>query len=76
MFVTPGCNVCAAEKEEARRMVSSEKGVKVLMVDVDEVISGHPSLAGRIFDSFDLSSLPFIFETDRKGRVVRRYMSL
>ena len=76
MFVTPGCNVCAAEKEAARRMVSSGKGVKVLMVDVDEVISGYPSLAGRLFDSFDLSSLPFIFETDRKGHVVRRYMSL
>jgi peroxiredoxin len=76
MFVTPGCNVCAAEKEAARRMVSSEKGVKVLMVDVDEMISGHPSLAGRIFDSFDLSSLPFIFETDRKGYLVRRYISL
>lgn len=76
MFVTDGCNVCAAEKSAAMDLVSSERGTKVLMVNVDDVLYQSPSLANRLFDTFDLSSLPFIMETDRKGRITRRYVSL
>ena len=75
MFVTDGCHICAAEKEAVRKVVSENKTAKVLMVNVDEVLSGEPELASAMFDSFDLSSLPFILETDRKGNVIRRYIS-
>lgn len=76
MFVTGGCSVCAAEKEAAAALARSEKGVRVLMVDVDDVLYRSPALANRLFDEFDLSSLPFIIETDRKGVILRRYVSL
>ena len=46
------------------------------MVNVDDVLRTDPSLASRLFDSFDLSSLPFLVETDRKGLILRRYISL
>ena len=75
MFVTDGCHVCAAEKEAARKVVSENSNSKVLMVNVDEVLSDNPELASAMFDSFDLSTLPFILETDRKGRIIRRYIS-
>ena len=75
MFVTDGCHVCAAEKEVARALAASEKNVKVLMVNVDDVLSADPALASRMFDSFDLSTLPFIIQTDRKGVVIRRYIT-
>jgi thiol-disulfide isomerase/thioredoxin len=75
MFVTDGCHVCAAEKEAARALAASDKGVNVLMVNVDDVLSLDPALASRMFDSFDLSTLPFIIQTDRKGVVARRYIS-
>lgn len=75
MFVTEGCHVCAAEKEAARVLTSQNKKAKILIINIDEVLSANPSLAGRLFDSFDLSSLPFILETDKKGRITRRYMS-
>ena len=75
MFVTDGCHVCTAEKEAARVLASNDKKSKVLIINIDEVLSTNPSLAGRLFDSFDLSSLPFILETDKKGRITRRYMS-
>ena len=75
MFVTDGCHVCAAEKEAARALAASDKGVNVLMVNVDDVLSVDPALASRMFDSFDLSTLPFIIQTDRKGVVVRRYIT-
>ena len=76
MFVTDGCHVCAAEKEAALRLVSENRKVKVLMVNVDNVLSENPGLAGRMFDAFDLSSLPFILKTDRKGKILGRYISL
>ena len=75
MFVTDGCHVCAAEKEAARVLAASDRKVKVFMVNVDDVLSSDPSLASRMFDSFDLSTLPFIVQTDRKGVVARRYIT-
>ena len=75
MFVTEGCHVCAAEKEAVRVLAASERKVKVFIVNVDDVLSSDPSLASRMFDSFDLSSLPFIVQTDRKGVVTRRYIT-
>ena len=75
MFVTDGCHVCAEEKEAVRALAASDKTVKVLMINVDEILSSDPDLAARLFDSFDLSTLPFILQTDRKGVVERRYIS-
>lgn len=69
-FYTEGCKVCAAEKEAALK-----SGHKIYMINVDEVLADSPNLAFSLFDSFDLSALPYIVETDRKGRVVRRYIS-
>lgn len=75
MFVTEGCHVCASEKAAAMDLALSDSHVRVLIVNVDEILASDPALASRLFDSFDLSSLPFILETDSKGRITRRYMS-
>jgi alkyl hydroperoxide reductase subunit AhpC len=76
IFHTDGCPVCRAEIDAARKLVDSQRGTRVLLVNVDEILSSAPHLSAALFDSFDLSSLPFIIETDRKGKVVRRYMAL
>lgn len=78
IFYTEGCSICEAEKAAARRLLDGNPGSRtgIFMVNVDEILSTDPSLASRLFDSFDLSSLPFILETDRKGTVYRRYISL
>ena len=76
MFVTEGCHVCADEKAAARDAVLADRKVKVLIINVDEVLDSNPSLTEKMFDSFDLSALPFILQTDRKGRIQRRYISL
>jgi hypothetical protein len=77
-FYAEGCNVCAAEKEKMRAMMSDRRtasDVKVFLVNVDELVSGNPELSSILFDTFDLTSLPFILETDSKGVVLRRYIS-
>ena len=76
MFVTEGCHVCAAENEAARLTAGPGSKDKVLIVNVDAILAENPSLAERMFGSFDLSTLPFIVQTDRKGRIQRRYISL
>ena len=53
----------------------ASKGVRVLLVNVDEILASQPELASDLFDSFDLTSLPFIMVTDSKGVVQRRYIS-
>ena len=76
IFYTEGCNICEAEKQAARELVKTSKDVAVLLVNVDEILCTNPNLASRLFDLFDLSSLPYILEVDRKGLIHRRYMSL
>lgn len=76
IFHTEGCAVCAAEKEAAVKLSETDHKVRVLFVNVDDIVTSDPSLANRLFNVFDLSSLPFILETDRKGRILHRYVSL
>lgn len=75
MFFTEGCEICKAEKVALRKLASEGKGMRLLFVNVDEVLASDPELAEHLFDSFDLSSLPYIVMTDKKGTVVRRYLS-
>ena len=73
IFHTEGCGVCERELAAA---ASLPKGVKVITVNVDKSLEEHPELASQLFDTYDLSSLPFLVRTDRKGRVVRKYFTL
>lgn len=78
MFFAQGCHVCSSEKEAMRAMLSDKsvaRGIKVFLVDVDDILMTDTELASTLFDAFDLTSLPFILETDAKGRVTGRYLS-
>ena len=87
IFYTEGCNICDAEKAAADAVLSAgsskdkalakaARRTKVLTVNMDRIMAEYPDLAARLFDSFDLSSLPYMIQTDRKGVVERRYISL
>lgn len=81
IFHTDGCNICAAEIAAARNVISQldrkqKNKIKVFLVNVDDIMASDPALASKLFDSFDLSSLPFIISTDKKGIITSRYMTL
>ena len=76
IFYTEGCHICDAEKAAARKLVAEDPAYRVLMVNVDRIMESDPSKAEKLFDRFDLSTLPFILQTDRKGVIARRYISL
>ena len=73
IFYTEGCEVCAAEKKMALAGITDKK-TAVLMVNMDKIFAADPSLASQLMDSFDLSSLPFIIQTDSSGTILRRYV--
>lgn len=87
IFYTDGCEVCAAQKKAALEILAvakdesmpesermSARRTEVFMVNMDTLMASAPSLASRLMDSFDLSSLPFVLITDSDGTVVRRYV--
>ena len=76
IFHTEGCHICEAEIEAARSLAAADSDVRVLLVNVDRLIAENPTLSATIFDSFDLSALPYILLTNKKGNIVRRYISL
>ena len=75
IFYTEGCEVCAAEKAAALDMLKTA-GVGICMVNMDDLMTSDPALASSLMDAFDLSSLPFILRTDRRGIILGRYLSL
>lgn len=74
IFHTEGCPICREEIAAARTLV--RKGTTVLLIDMDMLFSSWPDQATQLFDAFDLTSLPYITETDRKGRITGKYLSL
>lgn len=75
IFYTEGCEICKAEKAAIADIAAKDRKMTVLMVNVDQIMASDPELAEKLFDSFDLSSLPYIVMTDRKGIIQRRYLS-
>ena len=76
IFYTEGCHICDAEKAAARSLVADAKDVQVLMVNIDRILATDPGLADKLFDRFDLSSLPYILLTERRGEIITRYATL
>ena len=76
LFYTEGCRICDSEKAAARKLVAENPDWRVLLVNVDSISASDPSLSEKLFDTFDLSTLPFLIQTDRRGRIVRRYITL
>ena len=75
IFHTEGCNICAAEIKAARALAADKKA-NVFLVNVDDILASDPALASRLFDQFDLSTLPHIIMTSKKGYILGRYISL
>jgi peroxiredoxin len=71
LFHTTGCPVCVLEVEAARI-----SGYRYFEVDMDALSESDPASARKLLDTFDLSGLPLIIETGRRGVVKRKYVSL
>lgn len=71
IFHTSGCHQCEAELREAKALK-----LNTFAVNIDYIQNQSPKTFDRLFDTFDLSTLPLLVETDSKGIILRRYFSL
>ena len=76
VFYTGGCSSCQETLAAVDERVARDSRVKVLLVDMDALLTDNPSLAQQLLDTFDLSAMPFVIELDRKGIVQHRYVTL
>ena len=76
IFHTEGCHICEGQISKAKALAASDSNVHVFLVNMDEIISGSGSLSSSLFDAFDLSVLPFVIQIDKKGNIIRRYLTL
>ena len=74
VFYTGGCNACQETLAAVDALVAKNYPAKVLLVDMDALLTDYPLEATTLLETFDLSAMPFIIQTDRKGVVQHRYV--
>lgn len=79
VFYSPGCGDCSDQIVKINAIVSAaghekvDEDIRFFLVNVGEMEKNSPRTFRKAADSFDLSALPYLVETDSKGVVVRRY---
>ena len=76
VFYTGGCSSCKETLSAVDALVRANRKARVLLVDMDAVMTDDPQTAGLLLDSFDLSGLPMVVELDKSGMVKHRYVNL
>ena len=76
VFYTGGCSSCQDILAAVDALVSANRRARVLLVDMDALMSDHPAEAQALLDAFDLSGLPMVVQLDKKGIVQHRYVQL
>lgn len=78
IFYAAGCPACEETLRRAGELVAdkSNRGLKVLLIDMDRVMAADPALGQQLLDTFDLSALPFVMQLDYTGIIQRKYIDL
>ncbi len=71
VFHTTGCRQCEEELGKA-----ALQGRNTLEINIDEIEKSSPETFSALIENFDLTTLPLLVETDRRGKILRRYFSL
>ena len=76
VFYTSGCATCRETLAAVDALIKENARARVLLVDMDALMTDHPDEATLLLDNFDLSALPFVLQLDRAGVVQGRYLQL
>ena len=71
VFHTTGCRQCEEELDKAALQKRN-----TLEINIDEIEKSSPETFSALIENFDLTTLPLLIETDRRGKILRRYFSL
>lgn len=76
VFYSAQCSSCQEMLEAVERLVLENRRARVLMVDMDGLMTDAPETGQLLLDTFDLSALPMVLELDKKGVVQHKYVDL
>lgn len=76
VFYTGGCSACKETLEAVDALVARDRRAKVLLVDMDALLTDKPETARMLLDTFDLSGMPFTLQLNRDGVIMHRYVIL
>ena len=76
VFYSAGCTSCKETLEAVDRLVKENARARVLLVDMDALMSDEPELATTLLNTFDLTVMPYVIELDKKGVIRHRYVKL
>jgi len=71
IFYVPLCSNCEQTLEQARTASSTSGNVETLLVNLDDLSSSDKVLSRKIFDTFDLTVLPYTIVL-KKGRIIEK----
>ncbi len=76
VFHTPGCGDCTATLAAADSLSALQPRKALVKVDMDGLLAEDPDLAASLFETFDLSVMPYVIQVGRCGKVCRKYVFL
>lgn len=76
VFYTGNCSSCQETLDAVDKLVSGNRKARVLLVDMDALMSDYPQEGETLLDTFDLSGLPMVVELDKNAVVQHRYVKL
>ena len=74
VFYTGGCSSCQETLAAVDALVAADYRAKVLLVDMDSLLTDYPDEALTLLNTFDLSAMPYVIQLDKKGVVQHRYV--
>lgn len=74
VFYSPACAHCKEILAALDTFRATHPKTRILLVNMDEMTDRHPAEAEVLLDSLDLSTLPMIIATGRRGRVSDKYL--
>ena len=66
VFYSAQCSSCQEMLEAVERLVLENRRARLLMVDMDGLMTDAPETGQLLLDTFDLSALPMVLELDKK----------
>ena len=75
VFYSANCSSCQEMLSAVERVVAENRRARVLLVDMDGLMTDAPEQGRLLLDTFDLSALPMVVELDKKGVVQHKYVT-
>ena len=74
VFYSPGCRDCQALLASLDAFRAAHPKTRILLVNMDELSAQHPAEAEAVLEALDLTTLPMVIATARRGRVLDNYL--